>query len=78
MRTINLTIADDCENDWVTLYVDGKRVSEGHIITDNVVSEVLTHLGYNVTVEWKKITQACSELYDGEYLPDNISDLEFE
>ena len=72
---VKLLLIEHPEGDWYTLYVNGERVTHGHNVDSDDVVEVLKHLGYEVNSEYKELSEELSEQYDGDYLPEKLSDL---
>lgn len=77
-HTFNVVLVSEPDIDDQTLYLDGQRVVMRENIDEHVVIALIEKMGYDVDYTHKTITEACAEKYEGDYLPDNINELEFE
>ena len=72
---VDLLLVCHPNGDWFTLYVNGDRVTEGHSVGSNEVQDVLKHLGHQVNSAWRELPEELAEQYDGDVLPNKLSDL---
>jgi len=75
MAIIKLTFVNKPGGDWTTLYLDDERVCEAHTVESGPIECTLEKLGHTVTSDYKELTEACDEQYDGCTLPDDINKL---
>ena len=71
-KEIKVIAVGNPNGDWYTLYINSKRACQGHDICHDKIVETLKFLGYKVDYSYEEITDECEELYDGDYLPEDI------
>ena len=61
--------------DWYTVYVDGKRTTQGHSIDVQTTKATMEQMGFQVDYDYLELPEHLADKYDGDYLPDNLEDL---